>query len=212
MNEKLKKVVLIIILIAIIIGVALVIVNSSSGKKEAKTSTKSSTVEKVAQSDENSEKDVTEGNEIIEVEEKEVKPATVTELTDGTKYSVTDEEITPEIVIGDNYFGTQLADINMNFAQYEGKTIEIEGLYFENMDYTFVGRYSTSNVCPTCPTGFSYFEYEWNGDKELPVKDSENWLKVIGTLKKGNDGVEYYYIDVANVEIMNEKGIDTVSN
>ena len=216
MKDKsiLKKVGLIAILVVIVIAIAFVIINSSSGKKEEKASTKNASVSKVSQSENTSEENIVENTteDSVVVEEKEIKTATVTELEDGTKYSVTDEEITPEIVIGDNYFGTQLADINMNFDQYEGKTIEIEGLYFENMDYTFVGRYSTSNVCPTCPTGYSYFEYEWHGDKKLPVADSENWLKVVGTLEKGYDGVEYYYIDVANVEIMNEKGIDTVSN
>lgn len=210
--EKFKKIGLVIILLVIVIAIVFVVKNSSSGKKEAKVDTNSTTVSKVAQSDEEEPDNTEEENNVSNEETAEVKTATVTELADGTKYSVTDEEITPEIVIGDNYFGTQLADINMNFDQYEGKTMEIEGLYFENTPYTFVGRYSTSNVCPTCPTGYSYFEYEWKGDKELPVKDSETWIKAVGTLRKGNDGVEYYYLDIQNIEIMNEAGQDTVSN
>jgi flagellar basal body-associated protein FliL len=203
MENKFKKVGLIILLIVIIVIIAFVVLNSSSGKKEAKVNTNSTTVERVAKSD---------GEQTSQTTNSSSKLVKVTTLNDGIKYSVTDEKITPEIVVGDNYYGTQLADINMNFSQYEGKTIEIEGLYFENSPYTFIGRYSTSNVCPTCPTGYSYFEYEWNGEEELPVTDSETWLKIVGTLKKGNDGVEYYYIDVANVEIMNKAGIDTVSN
>lgn len=67
-------------------------------------------------------------------------------------------------------------------------------------------------MCPNCPTGYSYFEYEWNGDKEIPAEVEESWIKVKGTLKRGNDGEEYYYIDVAEIEVMNQKGLETVSN
>lgn len=102
--------------------------------------------------------------------------------------------------------------MSLNFDQYEGKTIEIEGLYFENAPFTFVGRYSTSNMCPTCPTGYSYFEYEWHGDENFDLTDSENWIKVVGTLKKGFDDVEYYYIDAQSISLMNEKGVETVEN
>ena len=118
-----------------------------------------------------------------------------------------------DIIIGDNYFDTQMADINMNFSKYEGKTVEIEGMSLTNDPFTFVGRYSTSNICPDCPTGYSYFEYEWKGDKTPELQEEETWLKVRGTFKKGDDnGMEYYYIDVANMEVMNEKGLETVNN
>lgn len=145
-------------------------------------------------------------------EDKEIKKVTVTELSDGVKYSIIDEEINPEIIIGDNYYDTQLTDINLNFDKYEGKTIEIEGLYFYNDPYTFVGRYSTSNMCPNCPTGYAYFEYEWRGDKEILAEVEESWIKVKGTLKRGNDGEEYYYIDVVEIEVMKQKGKEIVSN
>lgn len=210
-TNTIKKAGLAAVLVIILIAIVLVILNSSSGKKEAKVDTNSTTVSKVAQSD-NKKENTTETVDNSSKESTDLKEVTITNSDEGTKYSLTNEEIKPEIVIGDNYFGTQLADINTNFDQYEGKTVEIEGLYFESTPYTFVGRYSTSAVCPTCPTGYSYFEYEWHGEEELPVTDSESWMKIVGTLKKGNDGVEYYYIDVANVEIMNNIGIDTVSN
>lgn len=212
----LKKVGLIIVLIVIIIGIVFVVSNSSSGKKEEKINNNSTEINKPSKSDnEEQEQEVQEQEiqeqEILE-ENIEKRPTTVTELEDGVKYSVVDEEIKPEIVVGDNYFDTQITDFSLNFDQYEGKTVEIEGLYFENLPYTFVGRYSTSNICPTCPTGYSFFEYEWKGDNELSLTDSENWIKIIGTFKRGNDGEEYYYIDVASIELMNEKGIETVSN
>lgn len=81
--------------------------------------------------------------------------------------------------------------------------------------YTFVGRYSTSNMCAYCPVGYSYIEYQWEGEK-IELKDQESWIKIIGTLEVGNDAdsdyQDYYYIKALNIEVMNEKGQDTVYN
>lgn len=229
MKDSFKKLVLIGALIIIILVVVLIMVNTKSGKREEKLSvntniTRSGNEKNDSKSNndidstENETLNTVNAQEANTVEDNEstenVKLKTkIEELSDGVKYSVSNEEIKPEIVIGDNYFATQVLDMSMNFEQYEGKTIEIEGLYFENMPYTFVGRFSTSVVCPTCPTGYSYFEYEWHGDEELNLTDSDNWIKIIGTLKLGNDGaIDYPYIDVNSIEIMNEKGIETVVN
>ena len=213
-KKLLKKLGLIIILIAIICGIVFVIINSSAGKKDEKISANSAPISKADSQENNIENEIQEDNIVEEIVEEEIetKSVTKTELADGVKYSVSDEEITPEIVLGDNFFDTQIRDISLNFDQYEGKTIEIEGLYFENEPFTFVGRYSTSNMCPTCPTGYSYFEYEWNGDEKFELTDSENWIKVVGTLKRGFDGEEYFYIDAQSISLMNEKGLETVSN
>lgn len=195
-----KKIGLIAILVIIVVCIVLVFNNASSGRKENKVAN-TATIEKNAQT-----KNVV-ANETVS----NVKKTKVTKLENGVRYSLNDE-IKTEIVIGDNFYGTQISDINMNFNNYEGKIIEIEGLYFENDMYTFVGRYATSAVCPTCPPGFVYFEYEWKGDEKIKLTDSEDWIKVIGTLRKGFDGEEYYYIDVISLDVLNEKGIDTVSN
>lgn len=134
----------------------------------------------------------------------------------GTLYVASEEIIKPDIVIGDNYFDTQITDISTNFSRYEGKTVEIEGMYLDSYpsQYTFVGRYSESNLCPTCPPGYSYFEFEWHGEEELPkFTDEKEWIKVVGTFKKGVDeGEEYYYIDAATVKVMDKRGKDTVYN
>ena len=148
---------------------------------------------------------------------KETVQATVTELDDGTLYQVGEPLQNIDMVIGDNLYDTQIADININFSQYSGKTIEIEGMYMQNMDYTFVGRFSTSNLCPTCPQGVSYFEYEWDGDQTPKLTDTVSWIKVKGTLASGRDFIEgefvpYYYIKANSIEVMNERGIDTVNN
>lgn len=200
-----KKISLIILLIAIIAVVVFVVVNSNQ-KQEKKVASTNTVV---------GEERSTESEQPTNNETSSSKEIKVTELSDGTLYSTTDEEIKPDMVVGDNYFDTTIADLNLNFSKYEGKTIEIEGLYISNNPYTFVGRYSTSNLCPDCPAGYSYFEYELKGDNVPQLKEEEDWIKVKGTLKKAYDASissDYYYIDVASLEVMNEKGQDTVSN
>lgn len=223
-NKKLfKKIGLIIILIVIIGGIIFVIVNSSSGKKEEKATANTSSlkgdveensIENVILVENNVQTERMQQTDDIDqqIENTEGLEVVKTDLGNGTRYSLSTAEIKPDIVLGDNYFDTQVRDINLNFDDYEGKTIEIEGLYFENAPFTFVGRYSTSNMCPTCPTGYSYFEYEWHGDEKFELSDSQNWIKVVGTLKRGFDDVEYYYIDAQSISLMNEKGVETVSN
>ena len=211
MNKVIKKILLVLVLLVIIAGIAFVAINASKGKKEAKQQASGqASVEKIAQDD-----DKKEENEVLSqtaATEKNTLPVKEEKLSDGIKYSVRDTNKKPDVVLKDNYYDTQISEINLNFETYEGKTMEIEGFYFENGAYTFVGRYSTSNLCPYCPTGYSYFEYEWHGDEKVELKDSDSWIKVIGTLKKGNDGVEYYYIDADSIEIMNERGQETVTN
>ena len=138
-----------------------------------------------------------------------------TETANGILYSLSDEELKADVVIGDNYFDTQINDMMLNYQSYKGKKIEIEGMYLDGQPYTFVGRYSTSNLCAYCPVGYSYIEYQWKGE-QIELKDQESWIKIIGTLEKGNDSTsyyqDYYYIKALSMEIMNEKGQETVNN
>lgn len=204
MNTNVKRIILIIVLLGVIAGIVFVIMNASEGKKDKKVA--------------NVYNPKTTKSESTNVVVKEKEKATEEKTEEGSIiYKIEGEEIEPEIVLKDNYFDTTISDIMINFNQYEGKTIEIEGLYFKSPtgDYHFVGRYSTSNLCADCPQGYSYFEYEWNGDKTISLKDSEDWIKVVGTLRKDFDNViqdYYYYIDVASLEIKKEKGLTTVNN
>ena len=154
-------------------------------------------------------------NAIVEEKTDEAQYQKV-ELDDGILYSIDGKQYQSDIVIGDNYYDTTINDMFLNPENYMEKNIEIEGMYLENLPWTFVGRYSTSNVCVYCPEGYSYFEYQLKGkiDREFTAK--EDWIKVIGTLAKGNDETsdyqDYYYIEVLSIEIMNERGLDTVTN
>ena len=142
-------------------------------------------------------------------------------LNDRILYSESGEKLKADKIIGTEYFDTTINDMYLYPDNYVGKKIEIEGFYLVAEPYTFVGRYSTSSVCPYCTGGFSYIQYEFDGKIEETLKDQETWIKLIGTLEKGkmNYGTEenpnyddYYYLKVLNFEIMNEKGEDTVKN
>ena len=135
---------------------------------------------------------------------------------DGTLYSFDGKQITADVVLTDNYYDTTINDMWLNPDSYIGKTVQIEGMYLENLPYTFVGRYSESNLCPNCPAGYSYFEYQLNGELNRKFTDEKEWIKVIGKFAVGNDAstnyTDFYYLDVLTLEVMNERGQDTVNN
>lgn len=142
-------------------------------------------------------------------------------LPDGVIYSTTGDVIKPDMVIGDKYFDTTISDMILSPKSYKGKKIEIEGMFLGVDDYTFVGRYSTSNLCSYCPEGYSYMEYQLQDDIDIDLKNEQDWIKLVGTWEIGKDNVgtekrpvyeEYYYLKVLSIEIMNERGQDTVNN
>lgn len=112
-----------------------------------------------------------------------------------------------DIVMQDKYFITQINDIYINYEQYLGKTIEVEGFPMSYQKYKFVGRYG-----PGCcvSDGYAYLEYEYS--EELELVDEKDWIKVKGTIEKGFDGTQtYIYIKATSVEKMDTRGNDTVS-
>lgn len=179
----------------LVIAVVLVFMNASKPKTENTTNTETVAV----------------------VSETEKDNTIITEYENGDiEYRLKDyNDEKADIVVGDNFFDTQIADFNLNFSKYEGKTVEIEGFNLYNF-YNYVGRYSTSNLCPDCPTGYSYFEFEWNGADDFNPSEMESetkWLKVIGEFKSGSDEAgEYRYIDVHSVKVSDEMGVTMVSN
>ena len=154
--------------------------------------------------------------EIKNIDKNDTNKETIkTQIQTGTLYTLGNEEIKADIVLGDNYYDTQIKDIMYNFDNYKGKIIEIEGMFLDMNPYTVVGRYSTSALCPYCPAGYSAIEYIWNGDK-IELENEQSWIKVVGKLCLGNDETsdfqDYYYIQALSIEVMNERGLDTVSN
>lgn len=151
----------------------------------------------------------------VENQNNEEKKTITKTLTDGTLYSLIDEEVKADVLVGDNYFDTQINNMITNSSDYDGKYIEIEGFYLKSESYSFVGRYSKNSLCPYCANGYSYIEYMWEGEP-IELTEEESWIKVIGTLEKGNDETSYYqdfyYLKALSIEVMNERGLETVQN
>ena len=59
-------------------------------------------------------------------------------------------------------------------------------------------------------------EFHLNGSIDREFTNEEDWIKVVGTFKIGNDessgGKDYYYLDVLTLEVMKTRGNDTVSD
>ena len=204
MKKKILWIILLIlIIVAVVVGIAI------ARKQEAKTTSGTNKPSKLADSTETAE-EIADNNENEEKEYKKVK------LKDGTLYSLTGGEVEADVVLTDNYFDTTINDMWLNPDSYKGKLIQIEGMYLENLPYMFVGRYSASNLCPNCPPGYSYFEYVLNGKLDRKFTDEKEWIKVVGTCCVGNDETtnftDFYYLDVITLEVMNERGQETVNN
>lgn len=116
-------------------------------------------------------------------------------------------QATTDIIMQDNQYITQINDIWLNTDEYLGKTIEIEGFPMTNGTYTFVGRYG-----PGCCSGdgYAYMEYEYN--EKLDLIDEQDWIKVIGIIRQGQDEYgPYVYIEATSVEKLATRGVDRVT-
>ena len=121
----------------------------------------------------------------------------------------------PDIVVGDKHYATQINDWYMNFQDYEGKTVSIDGYYMNFGGYTLVGRMGPA--CPYCTGGYVNFEFKTDLDLSK-LKSEESWIRVKGILRKGKYSISkdvsqlIYYIEAVEVEELPEVGVDTVTD
>ena len=121
----------------------------------------------------------------------------------------------PDIVVGDKHYATQINDWYINFQDYEGKTVSIDGYYMNFGGYTLVGRMGPS--CPYCTGGYVNFEFKTDLDLSK-LKSEESWIRVKGILRKGKYSISkdvsqlIYYIEGLEVEELPEVGVDTVTD
>jgi len=131
----------------------------------------------------------------------------------GTKKSeVSNDKI---IEIKEKMFISQVNDINLNFKDYLGKTIKLEGVFkkeqpYEGDPYCFVVRYG-----PGCcgVDGIVGFEIKWDENKAQPYPKDDSWVESIGVLKQYEaDGYdEYLYLDLLSLNVLNKRGKETVA-
>ena len=205
-----KKIIWIILLVVIIIAVITVIILA---RPKENINTNTDTAQDFSKNTNTITNTIEQSNTYSQ---KEKVDCVKTELEDGTLYSFDGNKVNVDMVIGTNYFDTTITDVYLNPQNYYGKNIEIEGMFLSNEPYTFVGRYSTSNLCQYCPVGYSFMEYEFDGKIDTELVDEQTWIKIVGKLEKGNDETsnyeDYYYLKVSNFEIMKQRGEDTVNN
>lgn len=209
-KKKLMWIFILIVFVFLIVGIAIFV-------KPRDTSNDNSVAVKKVTDSKNDNNANTSGAE-KKTDKIEYKRTT---LNDGILYSENGEKLKSDKIIGTDYFDTTINDMYLYPENYAGKNIEIEGLYLATEPYTFVGRHSNASVCPYCSGGFSYIQYEFDGNVQEKLTNQETWIKLIGTWEKGkmNYGTEenpyyddYYYLKVLNFEVMNEKGEDNVKN
>ena len=117
------------------------------------------------------------------------------------------------IEIKEKMFISQVNDVYLNKDDYLGKTIKLEGLFKVEQgydkSYCFVLRYG-----PGC-CGFDGnvgFEVAWDKEKEKPYPGEDSWVEATGELKtyKEDDSMEYLYLDLVSLNVLNERGSETV--
>ena len=117
-----------------------------------------------------------------------------------------------DITVGYNYYATQINDWYMNFKEYEGKTVQIEGFYInEYSPYLLIGRHGP--VCPYCQGGYVSFEFLTDEDLSR-LKSGKDWIRVTGILRKGVDRKQgiFYYIEALKTEHLDKAGVTTVTD
>ena len=117
-----------------------------------------------------------------------------------------------DITVGDNYYATQINDWYMNFKEYEGKTVQIEGYYIDEYSpYLLIGRHGP--VCPYCQGGYVSFEFLTDEDLSK-LKSGKDWISVTGILRMGVDRKQgiFYYIEALKTTHLDKAGITTVTD
>ncbi|MCL1975124.1 MAG: hypothetical protein FWG61_03040 [Firmicutes bacterium] len=114
------------------------------------------------------------------------------------------------IVIKEKMFIAQTNDITLNARSYEGKTIEVEGMYFGYFDpysereYNYVQRRS-----PGCCGNDGMVGYEILYDGEMP--EINDWIEVIGQIEvvqvENKDAVR---VRVSQLTVKDERGAEFV--
>ena len=115
------------------------------------------------------------------------------------------------LIISEKMFLTQINDIYFNFDQYKEKTIVVEGMY--TLLFNQEGVQDTPSVYRRGPgccgnDGWGGFLLKYDGD--YPVDNA--WIKVTGTPELVENGYfKDLYLNVSNIEVLEERGEEFVS-
>lgn len=128
--------------------------------------------------------------------------------------STTDTTIDEEkiIEIREKMFIGQIEDIYYNFEDYNGKLIQVEGMYsvVEPVEENQEKVHFVFRNAPGCCGYDGWAGFLLNYEGEYP--EFNDWIKVIGTPEIVKDGIyEDLYLNVISIEVMDERGLEFVN-
>jgi zinc transport system permease protein len=119
------------------------------------------------------------------------------------------------IEIKEKMFIAQTNDVYLNSDEYVGKTLKLEGLFkretYGNRDYCFVLRYG-----PGCcgSDGNAGFEVTWEKKEDAPIvwPEIDAWVSATGVFTGyEEDDATYYYLVLSELDVLDKRGAEFVS-
>ena len=122
--------------------------------------------------------------------------------------------------IGENMFITQIDNINLNYREYLGRTIRLEGLFkalhWEGNNYYYVIRNGPGCCGDDGEVGFEVswkpeYNESFDDDIMLNYPNTNDWVQATGELKSYNFmGMTFIYLALSDLDIMQERGAEFV--
>ena len=128
--------------------------------------------------------------------------------TNKAKSNIQKQKI--DLDITDNYFIAQTNDVYVNYNDYKGKIVRIEGYFYVYQNYkTGENYYAVVRNSPGCcgNDGLAGLDIKYNG--KYPAE--KTWIKVIGKISKYSETDPTPVIIVSSLE-ETEEGLGFVSN
>ena len=125
------------------------------------------------------------------------------------------------IEIRENMFITQINSINLNYRDYLGKTIKLEGFLMQNR-WPEKNMYYIIRKGPGCcgDDGDIGFEISWNPDYnglndntgQRAFPNPGDWIQALGELRRYNFmGRDFLYIALSELNVMERRGAEFVT-
>ena len=122
---------------------------------------------------------------------------TISNVNNDSKINKTSQKI--DIDITDNFFIAQTNDVYINYSDYEGKTVRIEGYFYVYQDYNSgENYYAVVRNSPGCcgNDGLAGLDIKYDG--EYPAE--KTWIKVVGKISKYSEQDSTPVIIVSSLE------------
>ena len=130
------------------------------------------------------------------------------------------DEVNSVYEIGENMFITQIDDINLNYREYLGRTIKLEGLFMQN-HWAGVDSYYVIRNAPGCcgDDGEVGFQVSWEtpyeedaGDDKRTYPKTSDWVEAQGELKSyERSGIIFVYIALSELNVLEKRGAEFVN-